>query len=182
MAQIRVDAAGTEYDSDGNLWLSFKIPMDDRKQARAVERVMSEGVLKQQAISFGPYRKKRSLDANAYYWTLVGQLADVMQLTPDEVYRRHIHDIGNYETICMVSNAVKDFAKLWCSGHTGRQIDTRKSKIPGCTTVLAYYGSSDFDTRQMSRLIDNCIQDCKNVGIETMTPEEQSALIKRWGK
>ena len=45
-------------------------------------------------------------------------------------------------------------------------IDTRKSKLLGCTTVLAYYGSSDFDNAQMSRLIDNCIEDCKSVGVK----------------
>lgn len=179
--QIRVDAAATEYDEQGNLWLTFKIPMEDRYKARGIERVMSEGTNQQQAITFERYKKKRSLDANAYYWVLCGKLAEVLNLSPDEIYRRHIRDLGNYQTICMVSKAVGDFSHFWCSEHTGRQIETRKSKIPGCTTVLAYYGSSDFDIHQMSRLIDNCVQDCQAVGIETMPPNELKALVERWG-
>ena len=46
---------------------------------------------------------------------------------------------------------------------------------------MAYYGSSDFDSLEMSRLIDNCIQDCMAVGIETL-PEEKIQLMKEaWG-
>ena len=51
---------------------------------------------------------------------------------------------------------------------------------PGCTTVLAYYGSSDFDTQEMSRLIDNCIQDCKAVGIEVLPPDKIQAMKEAW--
>lgn len=124
--------------------------------------------------------KKRSLDANAYYWELCGKLAQHMGVTSGEVYRRHIVDMSNYETYCMMSPAVEAFSRLWCSDHYGRSIDTRESKIPGCTTVLAYYGSSDFDTAQMSRLIDNCVQDCKALGIETRPEEEVRSLLAQW--
>ena len=46
--------------------------------------------------------------------------------------------------------------------------------------VILYYGSSTFDTRQMSRLIDNLIQDAKAVGIETMPPDKLAALLGEW--
>ena len=42
-------------------------------------------------------------------------------------------------------------------------------------TYRAYYvlrGSSDYDSREMSILIDGTISDCQEVGIETMTPDE----------
>ena len=61
-------------------------------------------------------------------------------------------------------------------------VDTRASKLPGCVTVLAYYGSSDFDKQQMSHLIDNCIQDCRAVGVETMPPDKIALLKEEWGK
>lgn len=181
--QIKVDAVATEYDNDGNLWITFKVPMKDRVKARGIERVMSESTQQQQyGIIFDRYKQKRSLDANAYYWVLCGKLAEVMNLPPEEIYRQHIRDIGNFRTICMKKEAVQDFSKLWCSDHEGRLIETRRSKIPSCTTVLAYYGSSDFNTQQMSRLIDNCIQDCRSVGIETMHPTKLNGLLGRWSK
>lgn len=178
-AKIKINRSKVEFDDAGNLWLCLEIPIEDRYKARGIVRVMSESI-KQFCAEIGEYKKKRSLDANAYYWVLCGKLAEVMNCSPEEIYRGHIKEIGNYETICIPTKAVKSFAKLWKSNHTGRQISTRKSKIPGCTTVLAYYGSSDFDTQQMSRLIDNCIQDCKAVGVETMTPAELDALVERW--
>ena len=127
-----------------------------------------------------PVKQKRSLDANAYYWALVGKLAQAINMTPEEVYQRHIADMGNYEVYCMQEKAVEAFRRLWCSNHLGRMVDTRESKIAGCVNVLAYYGSSDFDKAQMSRLIDNCIQDCETVGIETKPQEYIDSLLEDW--
>ena len=125
-------------------------------------------------------KKRRSIDANAYYWRLVGELSRVLNLPPDEIYKRHIRDLGNFEIYCMQTNAVDDFKRLWCNGHIGRTVETRASRIPQCTTVLAYYGSSDFDAKQMSQLIDNCIQDCVSVGVETRPAEEIASLLEEW--
>lgn len=126
------------------------------------------------------HREKRSLDANAYYWALCGQLAGAMGEPPETVYRRHIRDIGNYETLCVQEKALESFIRTWSSGHLGRFVETRESKLQGCVTALAYYGSSDFNRAQMAQLIDNCIQDCKAVGIETLTEREKSLLLEAW--
>ena len=122
-------------------------------------------------------KKKRSNEANSLYWELCGRLARAVNEPPEEVYKRHIRDIGNYEVLCVQDKAVENFTRRWCNNHLGRMVETRASKIAGCTTVLAYYGSSDFDKTQMSRLIDNCIQDRQAVGVETW-PEDKVALLK----
>ena len=54
------------------------------------------------------------------------------------------------------------------------------SKIPGYKLVHAYYGSSTFDTEEMSRLINAIVEDCKELGIETRTPEEIENLLSLW--
>ena len=59
--------------------------------------------------------------------------------------------------------------------------NTLPSKIPGCTNVILYYGSSAYDTNQMSRLIDRIVQDCKDAGIETLTPDKLDAMKAGWG-
>lgn len=123
---------------------------------------------------------KRSLDANAYYWVLCGKLAQALHISPDEIYLRHVKDVGNYETLCVQNKALESFKCVWCSGHTGRFVETKESKLPGCTTILCYYGSSDFDVAQMTQLIDNCIQDCNAVGIETRPQEEIESLLSQW--
>lgn len=64
----------------------------------------------------------------------------------------------------------------------GWMTDTGPSKIKGCVNVTVWYGSSVYDTEQMARLIDAIVQDCRDVGIETMTPRELDALVSRWGE
>ena len=45
---------------------------------------------------------------------------------------------------------------------------------------MFYRGSSVYDNAQMSRLIENIVQDCKAVGIETLTPSELERLKEGW--
>ena len=51
----------------------------------------------------------------------------------------------------------------------------------GFTDVMLYYGSSTYDTAQMSRLINMIVQDCEIFGIETKDPEELEKLLQEWG-
>ena len=47
-------------------------------------------------------------------------------------------------------------------------------------TVRAYYGSSTYNTRQMSRIIDAAVEEAKGMGIETLRPEEIARLKEEW--
>lgn len=130
-------------------------------------------------------RKGRSLDANAYCWTLIGKLSDRLQTDPNDIYRAYMPDVGgNYEIIPVREDKIKAWEKVWCAGHVGRMIEDMGPcrNIRGYHNVRTYYASSDFDTRQMSRLIELVVADCKQLGIETMTPRELDALVSRWGE
>ena len=128
------------------------------------------------------FRKGRSLDANAYYWTLCDKLAPFVNLSKEEIYRNHIKNIGgNNDMVCVQNKGVENLCSGWQKNGIGWVTETMPSKLEGCTNVVLYYGSSTYDTAQMSRLIDLCVQDCKAVGIETMTPAELEALVERWG-
>lgn len=52
--------------------------------------------------------------------------------------------------------------------------------MPDCVSVCAYYGSSTYDTAQMSRLIDLVVQECRQQDIETLTERELSLLKEGW--
>ncbi len=128
------------------------------------------------------HRKKRSLDANAYCWTLINKLADAMRLPPVEVYRQAIQNVGgNYEVIPIKEEAAEHFRQVWQTQGLGWLcVDMGKSKLDGYRNLRAYYGSSTYDTRQMSQLIDNLVQDCKALDIETMTPDKLALLVEEW--
>lgn len=127
--------------------------------------------------------KKRSLDANAYYWLLVGKLAEATHLSPTEVYRQHIKDVGgNYKIIPAREDAVDEWIRLWGHNRLGWVCDILGpcANIPGYVNVVSYYGSSAYDSKQMSRLIDLVVQDCKALGIETLPPDELVRLKEDW--
>jgi hypothetical protein len=125
--------------------------------------------------------KKRSIDANAYCWKLINELAECLNKPPKEIYREAIRDIGgNSEVVCVKNPAVKKLRQGWERNGIGWQTETFQSKIDGCTNVILYYGSSVYDTKQMSQLIDVIVQECKEQGIETKTPNEIAKLKALW--
>lgn len=133
-------------------------------------------------LKFGKFKKKRSLDANAYCWTLIGKIAEKTNVPKNEVYREAIRGIGgNYEIVCIREDAADSLRKGWERNGIGWCTDTMLSKLDGCTNVMLYYGSSTYDTEQMSRLIENIIQDCKALGIETKSEAELASLVDSWG-
>ena len=133
------------------------------------------------SIEVKPYREKRSLNANAYFFVLADRLAEKMKITKEEVYRNAIREIGGVsETVCVKDEAVNRLCDGWHHNGLGWQTETFPSKIKGCTNVVLYYGSSTYDKDQMSRLIDCIVQDCQQVGIDTRTPDEIANLISMW--
>lgn len=138
--------------------------------------------LEKLAIEIKPHRQRRSLDANAYCWKLIGDLAAKLNVPREELYRASIREIGgNSEIVCVKNAAVDKLCDGWRRNGMGWQTETMPSKLKGCTNVILYYGSSTYDTEQMSRLIDNIVQDCKEVGIQTETPDQIADMKSRWG-
>lgn len=132
-------------------------------------------------VTVKKHREKRSLDANAYAWVLMDKLAEATGTSTSEVYRQAVKDVGgNTEIVCVREKAVQKLCDGWNKNGIGWQTEIMDSKIEGCKNVVLYYGSSTFDTKQMSRLIDNIVQDCKAVGIETLTPQQLDALKEDW--
>jgi len=128
-----------------------------------------------------PAKTKRSLNANSYAWLLINKIAEAVRESPQTIYKQALKDVPNIcEALCVRNEAVEATSKLWVKDHIGRRVETRPSKLVGCTTMFIYYGSSDFDTRQMSILIDNLVQDAKQMGIETRPEDEIKALLEAW--
>lgn len=160
-------------------WLMVKPAREDMGKAMAIVRNMQQ---KLYVLTVKVFRKKRSLDANAMAWSLINQIADVLRIPPVEVYRQAIQDIaGNNEIIPIKEEAVEQFKQAWsCHGIGWICKDMGKSKLKGYRNLIVYYGSSVYDSRQMSNLIDHLVQDCKALGIEVISERERSLLIEEW--
>ncbi len=132
-------------------------------------------------VTIKPHRRKRSLDANAYAWKLMDTLAAAMGTTKEAVYREAIRQIaGASDIVCVKAEAVDALCEGWTHNGLGWQCEKMPSKLKGCVSVVLYYGSSVYDTAQMSRLIEQLIQDCHTFGLETKSKAEIDALLNQW--
>ena len=121
------------------------------------------------------YREKRSLNANAYAWELITQIANELRCSKEEVYMKMLEDYGQSMLIPVPKGEKPDgYFKYYIyqasSILNGKEADWYK--------VLK--GSSEFDTREMSILIDGIVSEAKDLGIETMTPDDLTRLKEGW--
>ena len=134
-------------------------------------------------VEIKQHRKKRSLSANAYCWVLVDKIAARSGVDKTSVYRETIRNIGGVsDIVCCQDRAVEALRSGWQAHGVGWITETMPSKLEGCTNVILYYGSSTYDTAQMSRLIDLLVMEAKELGIETATPQELDRLRDEWAK
>lgn len=126
-------------------------------------------------------RKKRSLNANNYCWELCTRIGEAVGIPKEEVYRRSIRDVGAYTPMPIKTEGVDKFSDIWQQRGVGWFVDViDDSKHEGYKLIFAYHGSSLYDTAEMSRLIDNLIQDAKAVGVEVISESEKALLMQEW--
>lgn len=125
------------------------------------------------------YKQKRSLNANSYCWVLLQKLADKLNTTKEELYRKYIKEKGIFRTITIDNQAVSTFIHLWEDRGIGWICEVLDSKET-TTDLIAYYGSSSYNTSQMSHFVDYLVEECKLQNIETLTPEELERLKVNW--
>uniref|UniRef100_A0AAU8B6F2 NinB protein n=1 Tax=Dulem virus 33 TaxID=3145751 RepID=A0AAU8B6F2_9CAUD len=127
------------------------------------------------------WREPRSKDANAYCWVLLDKLAAALRTTKDELYRLYVRRVGVFRDFHLGLEEAQSFETAWSMLGTGwitEQVDYTQD---GSQVVIrAYYGSSQYNTKQMSRLIDELVSDCKDHGIETLTPRELARMKEEW--
>lgn len=176
MIELNIVEASWSMDAAGS-WLKLRPELPGQAQMVAGEMDPQ----KKYTVTIKEYRKKRSLNANAYAWVLMNKLADKLSMGVRDLYRHYIPDIPeNSQVVCVPTEAVEKLRTGWEHNGIGWCSDTLKSKLPGCTNVVLYYGSSTFDQKQMGVLLDLIIEDCKQVGVEYLTPEELERLKGEW--
>lgn len=135
---------------------------------------------KEKVFEIKEHKLKRSLNANAYCWVLMNKIADAIKSTKEEVYREYIKNKGIFRLITMNKDATNTFIKIWQEKGLGWICDISESKYEGMVDVVAYYGTSSYNTKQMANFIDYVVDEAKNLGIETLPPDEIERLKKLW--
>lgn len=120
-------------------------------------------------------KRRRSLNANAYAWLLIGKLADVLRISKDECYILMLKRYGQSEMVSVVSEIdVRGYFKYY--EEVGKTFLQGKN----FTHYRVFKGSSEYDTREMSILVDGIVSEAKEVGIDVITPDELEKLKSLW--
>lgn len=117
------------------------------------------------------HKQKRSNSQNAYMWEIITQIADIQRLSKEEVYLQMLKDYGQSEIISMLSiinprGYLKYFEEIGKGQVNGKDF----------THYKVYKGSSEYDSREMSILIDGVIQEATQLHIPTLTPKQVAEM------
>lgn len=140
--------------------------------------------LEKLSIEAKKYRKRRSLDANAYFHVLVNELARYENVSDSEMKIKM-----NLEYGAIATN--EDGTKVGIKVPKGTNMSAfypyckwfGECKENGLVfdKFLLYKQTHELDSKEMSKLIGGVVDECEKVGIETLTEEEIKSMMKAWG-
>ena len=123
------------------------------------------------------YREKRSLNANNYAWKIMTEIGNVVRASKDEVYLEMLKRYGQSEIISVLAHIpIGEYVK-YCEEAGESTLNGKLFKH-----YKVYKGSSEFDSREMSIFLDGVVSEAKEMGIQTMTPDEIAKLKSLWGE
>lgn len=164
------------YDiADGlnGLMISFKV---ERGAEVARLRSMPGDMFE---VTVKPWKERRSTNANAYMWTLLDKLAAKLHADREELYMRYVRHYGIWCDVTLMANKARTITTGWERQGLGWKTEVIQANDK-TVDVRLYYGTSVYNGEQMRRVIDAVVEDCKDMDIETRTPEEIDSMIKAW--
>jgi len=123
------------------------------------------------SIEIKPYRKKRSLDQNAYAWVLIGKIADKLRTSKDEVYLDMLKRYGQGGVIKVQPQAEQTILTALKYYEPHEKLYTETDKY-----YRVWAGSSGYNTEEMTIFVDGIISEAQELGIQTLTPDELAEM------
>lgn len=142
------------------------------------------------ALKVSKHRAKRSLDANAYYWTLLGKLAAALKISNNYCHNIMLRRYGVPEEfdgkpVYIVIPDTDEAEKKASESETYHIKPTANVREGNDGNMYRTYilmrGSHGYDTAEMSRLISGIRDECQQCGIPVETPDEIAQLISLTG-
>lgn len=132
-------------------------------------------------IKLTTHREKRSLDANALLWHCIGEISKSLYPPRDkwEIYLEELKKYGKFSYVLLDEKAVEAFKRLWRETEVVGEVDVNGRKA---VQLLCYYGSSTYDTKEFSVLLDGVIEDMKDLGLQPPLPMDLKVALETWEK
>lgn len=166
-------AVRTQFDS--SMRPELVLSMTSRECLNQLDALKTDKMLD---VEIKIHREHRSLNSNAYFWTLLTKLAEALKTTTDELYLIMLERYGHVSDYVLVVPEAVD--RLKREFRTVKEIGKGKIGKAEAVQLQVFYGSSTYDQKQMARLIEGTVSECQEQGIETMTPAELQQMNSRW--
>lgn len=153
---------------DGKLLVTFEVS-DKDGFVRGIDKLKDKELTIEAKVS----RSGRSLNANAYFWKLCDLIGKSIGSDKDSVYIAQLSSYGVFYDAEVKKDAIQCLRSHF--RYTEVLAERKDSSIVRC-----FFGSSSYDSEEMSHLIDGTVRDAKELGIDTLTPDEQAHLISAW--
>lgn len=167
--------------------LNRKLNVTFQIDTKPMEELNALGELDAIDIIAKKHRKKRSLDANAYFHVLVGKIADAMKPPISKARAKNLL-IGRYGQQEFLEDGQQVIIKTNISVDEMLEQEflhcfpcgVQKEKDTAVVFYKVYRGSHTYDSKEMSILIDGTVEECKALGIETIPPAELRRMVESW--
>lgn len=131
-------------------------------------------------IDAHPEREKRSLKANAYCWHLIGEIARMFSQKKWTMYLHFIRDYGVFEDFEIKREALPTLKRYFRLVEEFDDGYGANNSVSGHVKIRCYFGSSKYNTKEMSDFLNGIVAEAKDCGIETLTRDELAELVAAW--
>lgn len=183
---LHVDKAGVRTDAEGNTYVILKIAEESKYNVKGIVRDIQQSS-KDVTVTFDYRKNYRSLDQNALLWKLLTIYADAIgggrhgDVQPEEIYYQMLNKYGVAQFVAIPKEAVDDLKALY------RDIKIIDDAVVVCNgkrtpakVVKCIVGSSQYDTSQMSQLIDGVFDELAAIGVDVHTSREVGDYYDQW--
>ena len=174
---------GLAKDWESKLW-HITLSMDEDT---ALETIEGFTQFEKLVVKISKYVKKRSLEANAYMWSLIGQIAQKKKQSNDYVYWKALCSEGVFDLkedgspITMTIDAdveVSEWQEHW--KPIARVWDEKEQKMK--VSYIKVKGTSTYDVSEMQKILDYIIAEAKSLGIRTETDYDYQLMLDKWAE
>ncbi|MBZ9608650.1 hypothetical protein G9F73_012610 [Clostridium estertheticum] len=174
---MKFKANGVRLQYNESRKVEIVINTDENVHIEDLKEIIAKG--KELNVEIKQFRRKRSMDSNAYMWVLLSKMADVLKTTKDELYLRILSRYGVFTHVVVKENVVERVKSEW---KTVRELGKVIINGQEGVQMQCFFGSHDYNSKEMSVLIEGIVSECKELGIETISNRELEIMKNAWGR
>lgn len=133
---------------------------------------------KQGELTIEKQKKRKSLSSLGYLWVLCDDIANVLNSTKNEVYRRAVANVGIFIPLSVAERAYPRFKQNWEGNGAGWFI-TEVNHSGGYVEANAYCGVSTYTQEELNRVLDELISEAEGLGIDTLASKYRRVLTRK---